>query len=109
MTTELSSQSCTACRGDQDPLKGQELEQYAQQIDQAWDVIDEHHLQREFKFDDFKGALDFVNKVGQLAEQEGHHPNVCFTYGQATVELFTHKIGGLSPNDFILAAKIDRL
>lgn len=107
--TELSSKSCTACRQGQEPLKGSELEDYAAQVHEEWQIQDDHHLRRTFTFDDFRAALDFVNRVGELAEEEGHHPNICFTYGQADIELYTHKIDGLSPNDFILAAKIDQI
>ncbi len=107
--TQLSSKSCTACKEGENPLTGQELQEYVQQIDDQWQVVDEHHIERDFSFDDFRSALDFVNRVGELAEQEGHHPNINVTYGKAKVKLLTHKIDGLSPNDFILAAKIDRL
>jgi 4a-hydroxytetrahydrobiopterin dehydratase len=72
-------------------------------------VVDGHHLEREFRFDDFRQALDFVNEVGELAEEQGHHPDIYLSYGKAKVQLWTHKIKGLHENDFILAAKIDAL
>lgn len=74
-----------------------------------WTVTDEHHIQREFKFPDFKQALDFVNRVGAVAEEQGHHPDILLTWGKAAITLWTHSINGLSESDFIMAAKIDRL
>ena len=74
-----------------------------------WDVVGEHHLSRTFRFPNFVDALAFVNRVGALAEEEGHHPDICFTWGRVRIEIHTHKIDGLTASDFILAAKIDRL
>jgi len=88
-------------------MEGDELLEYAGQIDGEWDIIDEHHLKRDFDFEDFMEALEFVNKVGEVAEEEGHHPNIEFTWGEATIKIYTHKIDGLHENDFILASKID--
>ena len=104
----LTQKSCTACRGGVDPLKGEALRQYTALLDARWNVIDDHHLDREFTFPDFRQALDFVDKVGELAEAEGHHPDVYLGYGKVRITLWTHKINGLHENDFILAAKIDR-
>ena len=74
-----------------------------------WNVVHEHHLQREFKFPDFKQALDFVNRVGAVAEEQGHHPDILLAWGKAEITLWTHKIDGLTESDFIMAAKIDQL
>jgi len=74
-----------------------------------WQVVDEHHLARTFRFPDFVSALAFVNRVGELAETEGHHPNIFLAWGKVTVEVWTHKVDALTESDFILAAKIDRL
>jgi len=74
-----------------------------------WQVIDQHHLQRTYKFDDFREALAFVNRIGELAEEQGHHPDICFGWGKADISIWTHKINGLTESDFVLAAKIDRL
>jgi 4a-hydroxytetrahydrobiopterin dehydratase len=90
------------------PLKGQELEALRKQIPK-WQVINEHHLTREFKFPDFRTALDFVNKVGELAEQQGHHPDILLKWGSVGITLWTHKIDGLTESDLIMAAKIDQL
>ena len=75
----------------------------------GWQVVDGHHLQKVFPFPDFVTALDFTNRVGELAEQEGHHPDICLSWGRVEVEIFTHKIDGLTESDFVLAARIDRL
>ena len=105
----LDQQKCTPCQGGTEPLKGDAIRQRLHVVDPAWTVVDEHHLARTFTFRDFRTALDFVNRVGDVAEAEGHHPDIHLTYGRATVTLWTHKIDGLHDNDFILAAKIDRL
>jgi 4a-hydroxytetrahydrobiopterin dehydratase len=92
-----------------DPLKGEEIEQRAKELDPDWRVVDEHHLEREFRFGDFRQALDFVDEVGELAEEQGHHPDIYLSYGKVKIQLWTHKINGLHENDFIMAAKIDAL
>ena len=106
--TSLSQETCKSCQGQTDALKGEELCKLAEEVT-GWDVVDEHHIQKHFEFDDFKAALGFVNRVGEVAEQEGHHPNICFTYGEADIKIFTHSVDGLSRADFVLAAKIDEL
>jgi len=105
----LAEKHCVPCEKGAEPLKGGEIERRTEQLDPEWRVVDEHHLEREFTFDDFRQSLDFVNEVGELAEEEGHHPDICFGYGKAKIDLWTHKINGLHENDFILAAKIDQL
>ena len=109
MTTELSERHCEPCEGGVPPLEGEELRAMQDRLDGGWEVVDGHHLTKRFEFDDFVGALDFTNEVGQLAEEEGHHPLIHLTWGEATVDIWTHAIDGLSENDFILAAKIDEL
>lgn len=105
---DLASKTCVPCRGGVPPLKGQELANLRQQVPK-WQVINEHHLTREFKFPDFRGALEFVNRVGELAEQQGHHPDILLGWGRSEITLWTHKIDGLTESDFIMAAKIDQL
>ncbi len=107
--TKLTDLRCVPCRGGEPPLKGEEARELSQQISKDWQIIDDHQLERQFKFKNFMEALNFVNKVGHLAEEEGHHPDLCFGWGWVKITLWTHKIGGLSKNDFILAAKIDQL
>jgi 4a-hydroxytetrahydrobiopterin dehydratase len=106
--TELANKRCTPCRGGIPPLTGDALEQLHSSVP-FWDVVDEHHLSKSFLFPDFALALNFVVRIGTLAEQEGHHPDLCLSWGKVDVKIYTHKIGGLSENDFILAAKIDEL
>ncbi len=106
--SQLASKQCVPCKGGIPPLKGEELKRLNKQIDE-WDVIDEHHLSKTYKFPNFVKALEFVNKVGDIAEQQGHHPNIFLAWGKARIEIWTHKIGGLTESDFILAAKIDEV
>jgi len=106
--TELASRNCVPCRGGVPPLKGKELESYQRQLP-GWKIVNEHHLEKTFTFPDFKRALAFTNKVGDLAEQQGHHPDIHLAWGKVTITIWTHKIDGLTESDFVLAAKIDRL
>ncbi len=108
MAEQLADKQCVPCRGGVPPLKGKELAALHKSVPQ-WSVVDEHHLHREFKFPDFKQALAFVNRVGDIAEEQGHHPDILLAWGKAGVTLWTHKIDGLTESDFIMAAKIDRL
>src|SRR5262249_4933115 len=106
--SDLASKRCVPCRGGVPPLEGEELKRLESQLD-GWNVVNEHHLERNFKFPDFKTALTFTNRVGELAEEQGHHPDIYLTWGKVAVTIWTHKISGLTESDFILAAKIDRL
>ena len=107
--SELAAMECVPCRGGVPPLQGEEIHQLQEKLKGDWRVIEEHHLEKEFTFKDFRDALTFTNKVGELAEQQGHHPDLCLSWGKVTVTIWTHKIGGLSESDFIMAAKIDRV
>jgi 4a-hydroxytetrahydrobiopterin dehydratase len=89
-------------------MKGIELTRFLKLVPQ-WNAVDEHHIIRSFKFPDFKRALEFVNRVGDVAESQGHHPDILLAWGKAEITLWTHKINGLTQSDFIMAAKIDRL
>lgn len=106
--SELASKTCVPCRGGVPPMKGDELNRYLNQV-KGWKAINEHHLTKAFTFPDFKQALAFVNRVGAVAEEQGHHPDILLTWGKAEVTTWTHKIDGLTESDFILAAKIDQL
>ena len=106
--SELAERQCIPCRGGVPPLQGDELKALSAQLP-GWEVINEHHLQKTCKFKDFREALDFVNRVGELAEAQGHHPDICFGWGKAEISIWTHKIDGLTESDFVLAAKIDKL
>jgi 4a-hydroxytetrahydrobiopterin dehydratase len=105
--TDLASKTCVPCRGGVPPLAGKELEGLAKQVPQ-WKVVNGHHITRTFQFPDFRQALTFVNKVGEIAEQQGHHPDILLAWGKAEITTWTHKIDGLTESDFILAAKIDK-
>ena len=106
--SELSSKQCVPCRGGVPPLTADEIKPLLNQL-QGWEVVDEHHLRKVYKSSNFREALAFVNKVGEIAEEQGHHPDICFGWGQAEITIWTHKINGLTESDFILAAKIDEI
>jgi 4a-hydroxytetrahydrobiopterin dehydratase len=108
MVEQLADKKCVPCRGGVPPLKGKELANIEKLVP-GWSVVDEHHLTREYKFPDFAQALAFVNRVGALAEEQGHHPDILLAWGKAAITLWTHKVDGLTESDFIMAAKIDRL
>jgi len=104
----LAEKTCVPCKGGVPPLKGDALTSLAKQVE-GWAVVDEHHLKRLFKFPDFREALKFVNRVGELAEEQGHHPDIYLAWGKVEITIWTHKVDGLTESDFILAAKINRL
>jgi len=109
MSDSLAGKVCTPCQGGIPPLSPTEAQVFQKQI-AKWDLTDESTwIRRSFSFDNFVGALDFVNKVGALAEEEGHHPDIALGWGYVDISLQTHKIKGLHENDFILAAKIDAI
>jgi len=104
---DLSAKACVPCRGGVPPLKGDELVALQKQVD-GWSVIEEHHITKTFRFPNFREALKFVNRVGELAEEQGHHPDICLAWGKVEITVWTHKINGLTESDFILAAKINQ-
>ena len=106
--SSLASKTCVPCRGGTPPLQGEELHHYSHQLPN-WQVIDGHHITRRFTFPDFQKALDFVNRVGAVAEEQGHHPDILLTWGKVEITLWTHAANGLTESDFIMAAKIDQI
>jgi len=106
--SELAKKNCVPCRGGVPPLAGEELKKFEKEVPE-WKVVDGHHLVRAFTFKDFRTALDFVDKVGEMAEEQGHHPDIFLAWGKAEIKTWTHKINGLTESDFILAAKIDEI
>ena len=109
MTTALANKTCTPCRGGIPGLKREEAEALRADA-KDWELFDDlHRIERKFRFENIREAMCFVEGVGELAEAEGHHPDVCFGWGYAKVSLQTKKIKGLHENDFIMAVKIDRL
>jgi len=109
--SSLAQKTCVPCRGGVPPLKGKDLADVHRLLaDPAeWTVVNEHHIIRTYKFPDFKSALAFVNRVGELAEQQGHHPDILLAWGKVEITLWTHAVDGLTESDFILAAKIERI
>jgi len=105
---ELADKKCVPCRGGVPPLKGAELDALKSQVP-GWEVVNQHHLKKMFTFPDFQSALAFVNRVGAVAEEQGHHPDIYLAWGKVEIVTWTHKIDGLTESDFILAAKTDRL
>ena len=105
--SDLAAKACVPCRGGVSPLKGEELASLQRQVD-GWNVIAEHHITKAFQFLDFREALTFVNRVGELAEEQRHHPDIFLGWGKVEITTWTHKINGLTESDFILAAKIDQ-
>ena len=104
---DLGSRECVPCRGGIPPLKGEDLAALLGKLDEGWAVIDEHHLVKTYRFEDFRSALDFTNRVGELAESVIHHPDILLAWGKVEITLWTHKIDGLAESDFIFAAKTD--
>ncbi len=107
--SDLADQECVPCRGGVPPLHGEPLARLHHQLGGGWKLVDEHHLEKEWTFADFRQALAFTNRVGELAESVGHHPDIFLAWGKVRLTLWTHKIDGLSEADFVFAAKVDRL
>ncbi len=106
--SRLADKQCVPCRGGVPPLAPDQVADLLRQVTD-WSSVRDHHLTRTFTFPDFVKALDFVNKIGAVAEEQGHHPDIHLSWGKVMVETWTHKIDGLTESDFILAAKIDDL
>jgi 4a-hydroxytetrahydrobiopterin dehydratase len=107
MASDLASKTCVPCRGGVPPLSMDVASRLMEQLD-GW-TFEQGHLTKSYAFGDFKGALEFVNRLGAIAEEQGHHPDVYMTWGKVSVEIWTHKIDGLTESDFILAAKFDEV
>lgn len=105
--SDLAQKKCIPCSGGMSRLKGPEIEHLHLDLDSGWHVIEDRHLEKEFSFSDFRQALFFTNLIGELAEKEGHHPDIYLSWGKVKLMIWTHKINGLTESDFILAAKCD--
>ncbi len=106
---ELANKECVPCKGGVLPLKGAALTPLLGKLSEGWKLVGEHHLEKEYDFVDFKSALAFTNRVGELAEKQNHHPDIYLAWGKAKLTLWTHKIDGLTESDFIFAARVDAL
>ncbi len=110
-SSTLADRNCIPCRGGVPPLKGKDLSGFHHLLADPtqWHIVDQHHIVRTYKFPDFKSALAFVNRVGEIAEQQGHHPDILLGWGKVEITTWTHAVDGLTESDFILAAKIDQI
>ena len=106
--SDLAKKTCIPCKGGVLPLKGEKLDDLLEKLKNNWKIIKEHHLEKEYSFKNFKEALDFTIKVGELAENQGHHPDIFLAWGKVKLTIWTHKIDGLTESDFIFAAKADK-
>lgn len=105
----LAEKQCTPCKGVIPPLKGDDLARLGDELGNGWTIVDEHQLEKEYGFKNFRDALAFTNRVGGLAEEQGHHPDIYLAWGRVKLILWTHKIDGLTESDFIFAAKADKV
>ena len=106
---ELAEKECVPCKGGVPPLKGEPLQKLLRQLHGGWRAVDEHHLEKEYTFTNFREALAFTNRVGELAESQNHHPDIYLAWGKVRITIWTHKIDGLTESDFVMAAKIEAL
>ncbi len=106
--SELAKKACVPCQGGTPPLNFDHIQILLTKLGGGWDVIGAHHLQKEYKFKNFKETMLFVNAVAAIAQREGHHPDMHVSYDKVRLQIWTHKINGLTESDFILAAKCDQ-
>ena len=107
--SDLAERECIPCKGGVPPLAGAELTRLLAELSDGWEVVEEHHLEREYSFANFVEALAFTNRVGEMAEAQNHHPDLFLAWGKVGVTIWTHKIDGLTESDFVFAAKCDKL
>ncbi len=103
----LASKQCVPCRGGVPPLRGKDIANLLRELGNGWEVVDEHHLAKEYAFPDFAQALAYTNRVGAIAEEQGHHPDIYLSWGKVRLTIWTHKIDGLTESDFVFAAKAE--
>jgi len=106
--SDLASKECVPCKGGTPPLNGPELEALARDLGGDWRIRDGHHLEKEYQFGDFRSAMNFAIRVGELAEEQGHHPDMYIAWGKVLLTVWTHKVDGLTESDFVFAAKADK-
>ncbi len=108
MASELAARKCVPCKGDTPPLTGGQLDALSEQLGGDWRAVDGHHLEKLYRFENFREALAFANRVGEIAEEQSHHPDIHLAWGRVRLEIWTHTIDGLTESDFVFAAKSDR-
>ena len=106
---ELAAKDCVPCKGGVPPLTGVALTHLLAAVNNDWRLVGEHHLEKDYRFKDFREALEFTNRVGEMAERQGHHPDIYLAWGKVRITVWTHKIDGLTESDFIFAARTDQL
>jgi 4a-hydroxytetrahydrobiopterin dehydratase len=104
---DLASRDCVPCKSGTPPLAGAELESLLAQVGGDWRAVEGHHLEKTYRFENFRDALDFVNRVGELAEEQNHHPDIFLAWGRVRITIFTHTVDGLTESDFVFAARAD--
>ncbi len=107
--SELAKKQCVPCMGGVPALEGPEIKRLLDELGNGWIVVEDHHLEKEYGFGDFEQALAFTNRVGRVAEEQRHHPDIHLAWGKVKLLVWTHKINGLTESDFILAAKADEV
>lgn len=106
-TCDLAKKDCVPCKGGVPPLKGEALQDLHEQLGSGWELIEEHHLEKQYKLKDWAQAIALTNRVSEIAEEANHHPDVFLTWGKVKVTIWTHKIDGLTESDFVFAAKVE--
>jgi len=106
---DLAARECVPCKGGVPPLTAAEQNKLLLELGHNWQIIDGHHLENGYRFEDFRQALEFTNRVGELAETQGHHPDIYLAWGKVRLTIWTHKIDGLTESDFVFAAKAEKL
>lgn len=109
MECDLAQKQCEPCKGNVPPLKGDDIDRLSAQLGNGWKVADERRLEKQYPFKNFRDALAFTNRVGAVAEEQGHHPDIYLAWGKVRLIVWTHKIGGLTESDFVFAAKADKV
>ena len=107
MASNLAKRDCEPCRGGAEPLRGEALARLARELDGGWRTVDEHHIEKEYKLAGWREAVNFTNRIARIADEQDHHPDIHLSYGKVRIEIWSHKIDGLTENDFVLAAKAD--
>jgi 4a-hydroxytetrahydrobiopterin dehydratase len=110
IVSTLADEACEACTSEDEPLTETDYAEYLAELEEdVWDVVDEHHLEGTYEFEDFRDALEFTYDIGELAEEEWPHPDIHLQWGEVKIEMWTHKIDGLHKTDFVMAARMDRI